>query len=47
MSEESTEECVNYYKEPKSLITLRGNFLKSAETNLTRLVMYNLTRDVV
>ena len=47
MSEESTEECVNYYKEPKSLITLRGNFLKSAETNLVRLVMYNLTRDVV
>ena len=46
MSEEATEECINYYKEAKSLITLRGNFLKSAETNLTRLAIYNLTRDV-
>ena len=44
MSEEATEECNEYYKQPKSLVTLRGTFLKSAETNLTSLMMYNLTR---
>ena len=44
MSNEATEECIDYYKQPKSLITLNGNFLKSAETNLTSLMMYNLTR---
>ena len=44
MSTEATEECIKYYEKPKSLITLNGTFLKSAETNLTSLMMYNLTR---
>lgn len=44
MSTEATEECNEYYKQPKSLVTLRGSFLKSAETNLTSLMMFNLTR---
>ena len=44
MTEEATKECNDYYKEAKSLITLRGTFLKSAATNLTNLMLYNLTR---
>lgn len=44
MSDEANQECTNYYTKPKSLVTLSGSFLKSAETNLTRLVLYNLTR---
>jgi hypothetical protein len=44
MTEESNRECREYYKEAKSLVTLRGTFLKSGSTNLTNLMMYNLTR---
>ena len=44
MSTEANIECDEYYKQPKSLITLSGSFLKSGETNLTSLMMYNLTR---
>ena len=44
MTEEANNECREYYKEAKSLITLRGNFLKSASTNLVNLMIYNLTR---
>lgn len=44
MSTEANQECEEYYKEPKSLITLSGSFLKSAETALTSLMIYNLTR---
>ena len=44
MTEEANNECREYYKEAKSLITLHGTFIKSAATKLTNLMMYNLTR---
>lgn len=44
MSDEANKECEEYYTKSKSLVTLSNTFLKSAETNLTKLVLYNLTR---
>ena len=44
MSEEATEECNEYYKSPNNLVTLSGKFLRGAETNLTKEVLFNLTR---
>lgn len=44
LSTDATEECEKYYNSPKSIVTLRGTFLKSGETNLTRLTIFNLTR---
>ena len=44
LKKELVESIKAEFKEAKSLITLRGNFLKSASTNLTNLMIYNLTR---
>lgn len=44
MSEEGTEECREYGSMPKSMVTLKGTFMKSADTKLTSLTLFNLTR---
>lgn len=44
LSDEATEECNEYYKSPNNLVTLSGKFLRGAETNLTKEVLFNLTR---
>ena len=44
MADESIKECYEYYQKPKSLVTVTNKFLKSADTKLTKLMLYNLTR---
>jgi hypothetical protein len=45
MSAEAIEECRTYLKSLKSFISPDGKFIKSAETALTELTFFNLTRD--
>lgn len=43
-SEEGNNECIAYNSRPESVITINGKLLTTADTNLVRLTLYNLSR---
>ena len=43
--QDSNDECNSYLNQLSSIISSQGTFLKSAETDLTNLTYFNLTRD--
>ena len=45
MSDEAVQECEDYLNDPRSYINPNGKFLNSVATDLTEMVIYNLTRD--
>ena len=44
MSKEANDECTEYNERAESVITINGKLLATADTNLVRLTLYNLSR---
>ena len=44
MSEEATAACKNYYEKIRSIVTVNNKFLVTADINLCKSVVYNLSR---